>query len=346
MKIGQRIYTSYGYLTVIRKEYSAVSNSVVWYGMDQIGNEYPITKDIIETEPVKAIEKEEDDMGIKLIARAVKLKRGLKGEKGDRGPMGFRGPKGDKGDKGEKGDAGKDGRDGIDGKDGKDGKRGEKGLNGKDGKDGKDGHDGKDGKPGKDGLNGLNGTSGGGIKRIYDASDVKVTNPTDGQALTYQAATKKWINGTVAGTSHDAVTLAGEDFLSLSGQEITANPIDLDNLSATGTPSAATFLRGDNTWATPSSSGGIVRTITTSSGAFTAGSSAGTDYVYFIAGAHAVALPTAVSNTNRYTFKNIHSANITITPDGAETIEGGATLSLAPSASIDIVSNNSVWFVI
>ncbi len=34
--------------------------------------------------------------------------------------------------------------------------------------------------------------------------------------------------------------------------------IGLDKLSATGTPSASTFLRGDNTWATPAGSGDVV----------------------------------------------------------------------------------------
>jgi hypothetical protein len=64
------------------------------------------------------------------------------------------------------------------------------------------------------------------------------------------------------GTSWDAlvdaytappITLGAgsEDYLSVSSSEITGNPIDLDNLSATGTPSATTFLRGDNSWATP-----------------------------------------------------------------------------------------------
>lgn len=53
------------------------------------------------------------------------------------------------------------------------------------------------------------------------------------------------------------VTLAGEDYLSLTNQQITANAIDLDNLSATGTPSGSTFLRGDNTWATPAGSGDV-----------------------------------------------------------------------------------------
>jgi hypothetical protein len=66
---------------------------------------------------------------------------------------------------------------------------------------------------------------------------------------------------TVAGggstTTGSSVTVAGEDYLTLSSQEITANPIDLDNLSASGTPSSSTFLRGDNTWATPAGSGDV-----------------------------------------------------------------------------------------
>lgn len=66
---------------------------------------------------------------------------------------------------------------------------------------------------------------------------------------------------TVAGgsstTGGSSVTVAGEDYLTLAAQEITANPIDLDNLSATGTPSGSTFLRGDNTWATPAGSGDV-----------------------------------------------------------------------------------------
>ncbi len=37
----------------------------------------------------------------------------------------------------------------------------------------------------------------------------------------------------------------------IAGSKIASNTIELSNLSATGTPSASNFLRGDNTWASP-----------------------------------------------------------------------------------------------
>lgn len=72
----------------------------------------------------------------------------------------------------------------------------------------------------------------------------------------------RW-NGTSWDALVDAYTappitlgVGSEDYLSVSSSEITGNPIDLDNLSATGTPSGTNFLRGDNTWATPAAGGG------------------------------------------------------------------------------------------
>jgi hypothetical protein len=52
------------------------------------------------------------------------------------------------------------------------------------------------------------------------------------------------------------VTLAGQDYLSILEQAITAEPIKPANIDATGVPSAATFLRGDGVWAAAGGGGG------------------------------------------------------------------------------------------
>lgn len=90
---------------------------------------------------------------------------------------------------------------------------------------------------------------------------------------------------------------------------------------------------------------GITRTVISTSGSFTAGSNSVTDYVYFITANHIPTLPTAISNTNRYTFKNNHTANITFLTTSAQTVDGG-TLTIAPSESVDLISNNANWFVV
>lgn len=93
-------------------------------------------------------------------------------------------------------------------------------------------------------------------------------------------------------------------------------------------------------------SSGITRTVVVTSGSATMGSSASTDYAYFVAGAHTMSLPAASGNTNRYTVKNNHSANITVDTVGAETIEGVASISIAPQESVDIMSNGTNFYVI
>ena len=94
------------------------------------------------------------------------------------------------------------------------------------------------------------------------------------------------------------------------------------------------------------SGSGITRSITVTSGNVTAGDTADVDYVYLVSGAHTVTLPTAVSNTNRYTVKNNHSVNITIGTTSAQTIDGTTTISLAPEESVDIISTNTNWSLI
>lgn len=95
------------------------------------------------------------------------------------------------------------------------------------------------------------------------------------------------------------------------------------------------------------SSSGITRAVTVTSGNYTAGSSASTDYIYLIAGAHTTTLPSASGNTNRYTFKNNHSAEVTINRAGTDTIDGATSVSLAPEESIDLISNGTdAWSII
>jgi hypothetical protein len=95
-----------------------------------------------------------------------------------------------------------------------------------------------------------------------------------------------------------------------------------------------------------SAGSGISRTIVVTSGSATMGSAASTDYVYFIAGAHTMSLPAASGNTNQYTVKNNHSANVTIDTAGAETVEGAASISIAPEEAVVFFSDNTNWWIV
>lgn len=104
----------------------------------------------------------------------------------------------------------------------------------------------------------------------------------------------------------------------------------------------------DTGWVNQSggSGGGITRSIVVTSGNTNAGATAATDYTYLVAGAHTITLPTAVSNTNRYTIKNDHSANITVNTTSSQTIDGTTTILIAPEDSVDIISDGSNWRII
>lgn len=94
--------------------------------------------------------------------------------------------------------------------------------------------------------------------------------------------------------------------------------------------------------------GGISRSISNVSGTTNAGSSANTDYVYnAVSDSFTVTLPTAVSNTNRYTMKQSSTGVLTIATTSSQTIDGSTTYSLSKQyQAVDILSNGSNWFLV
>lgn len=298
------------------------------------------------TTPIAQAIKESNDKTVKTLTDVFKNVQSIKGDTG---------PKGENGEKGDKGDPGKDGVDGKHGRDGKDGVNGKDGRDGKDGKPGRDGYtpvkgldyfDGLDGKDGKDGKDGRPADEKALARSVVKAvkanlpdlserqfvlfqrqpkiavnelEDTSISNPTNNQVLKYNSATGKWVNGSGGGGTGVVETI-------VAGSNITVDATDPAN------PIVSASL--------PSGSG-ITRTIISTSGNYTASATAGIDYEYLISGAHTTTLPTCVGNTNKYTFKNNHSTNVTINAAGGETIDGAASLSLGPQEAIDLTSDNS-----
>ena len=102
------------------------------------------------------------------------------------------------------------------------------------------------------------------------------------------------------------------------------------------------------TWASVSGSG-ISRSIFTITGSTTAGSNASTDYVYNgnTSGNITLTMPTAASNTNRYTIKNSNTGILTVSTTSSQTIDGVTAYYLNKQyQAIDLLSDNSNWFIV
>lgn len=152
--------------------------------------------------------------------------------------------------------------------------------------------------------------------------------------------------GTYRSGGTDAITLLATGVATFTGK------VTAPSLQITTSPTSGYVLTsdatGNATWqAAPGGGSGITRSVTVTSGSYTAGSTASTDYIYLVAGAHNATLPTASGNSNRYTFKNNHSASVTVTRAGADTVEGATSISVSPGNSVDLISNGtSAWYVI
>lgn len=129
--------------------------------------------------------------------------------------------------------------------------------------------------------------------------------------------------------------------------------LGIAKLSATGTPSSTTFLRGDNTWATPAGSG----TVTATGGSLTANSlvlGAGTTDTKVVAGittdgTSKVTLGVAGTSVGSVDFKNATSGTVTVAPVtgalGAVTLSlPAATDTLVGKATTDVLTNKTISF--
>lgn len=97
-------------------------------------------------------------------------------------------------------------------------------------------------------------------------------------------------------------------------------------------------------WYFPTSAG-INRNVTTLTTTATIGAAAATDYVVFLGVGAVPTLPTAASNTNRYTLKNIDTTAKSIATTSSQTIDG-TTLSIPAGSSVDLISDGANWRIV
>lgn len=185
-------------------------------------------------------------------------------------------------------------------------------------------------------------------------------SPTVGQIYTY--STRSWIwTGDTWDLLTGASVAAGGDLdgtypnptikasVSLTTPILgVASATSINKLAITAPATGATLTVPDGTTVTTPAASVTVRgrVVTVSSGSVGAGSTAGIDYVWLISGAHTITLPTAVSNIARYTFKNYHSASVTIATTSSQTIDGTVGITLGVDEAVDIVSDGSNWRII
>ena len=123
--------------------------------------------------------------------------------------------------------------------------------------------------------------------------------------------------------------------------------VTVAKISATGTPSSSTYLRGDGSWSTVS---GGAYTVTNQTTTYNATATSGTLIVKCdtSGGAFTVNLPTAVGNTATIIIKKTAgSAAVTVDGNTTETIDGGLTATINKVyESITLISDNANWQIV
>lgn len=101
-------------------------------------------------------------------------------------------------------------------------------------------------------------------------------------------------------------------------------------------------------WSTVSGGSGITRSVNNISTTTNAGSTASTDYVYNVtSGTFTLTMPTAASNTNRYTIKQSGTGVLTIATTSSQTIDGSTTYTMSKQyQAIDLISDGTNWIIV
>ncbi|HEX7633121.1 MAG TPA: hypothetical protein VF401_02210 [Candidatus Saccharimonadales bacterium] len=154
---------------------------------------------------------------------------------------------------------------------------------------------------------------------VTAGADATTADITDSTNKRYVTDAQQTVLGNTTGTN------TGDQTLSLIGQNLT--------------------ISGANGNQVTLPSGGISRSVNVVSTATSAGSTTKTDYVYFVSGTTTITLPSATSNTSRYTIKNTGSGTVTVT--GSQTIDGSSSITLpVANSSVDIISDGTNWQIV
>jgi len=268
--------------------------------------------------------------------------QGIAGIQGATGATGAQGVTGATGATGSQGIAGIQGATGATGAQGVTGATGAQGITGTQGVTGATGVAGLQGVTGAAGATGATGATGAGFANGSAAGQVYLTGSTP-----FAAQSPQTMSGdvTISGT---AVTTIGDSKVTTS--KINDGAVTVAKLSATGTKDSSTFLRGDGTWAAPSSSGGGNLTVVTITANGTTLTTAN-QFVY-ITGNYSLTLPANPAMGQQiYLFSESISA--TVNPNGKFFRDGGLNYGTSTfnefggttSKGIMLIFNGTFWFV-
>jgi hypothetical protein len=189
-------------------------------------------------------------------------------------------------------------------------------------------------------------------------ADVSLSGNTPGDLLVYGTAAtwnnKKQLTGSYGLTGSLTVTqnISASSFTgSLEGTAsyaTTASYVANAQTSSYVLQAVSASFATTASFALNSGGGGISRSVLSVAVNTSAGSTVSTDYIYLASNTITITLPTAASNTNRYTIKNVGTGVVSIATTSSQTIDGSSSPITINTqyVSLDLISDGSNWNII